>query len=705
MCAMIRKSAPLGAHTVTIETGRMAKQAGGSVIVSTGDTSILVTACVGPHKEAAGFFPLSVEYIEKFYASGRIPGGFKRREGQLSEAEILTCRLSDRPLRPLFPDGFKGEVQVIAQVISHDGENDADVLSITGASAALMLSNAPFSGPIAAVRVGRIEGKFVANPTWSQRPLCDIDVVIACTKDAIVMVEGEADEASEDDMLDALNFGFEAVQPLIKLQIKLAKEAGKEKMTFVSPKLDAALLKAVAKFIGTKLSKAMAISDKLSRYGAIHEIRAELGAKFTETHPGREREVGACFEELESNTLRDVVIKQRKRIDGRGPRDVRPITVEVGVLPRPHGSSLFTRGETQTLVTVTLGTDRDAKLNEDLHGKRDEHFMLHYNFPPFSVGEVKRMGSPGRREVGHGFLARRSVEKVVPSHDKFPYTIRVVSEVLESNGSSSMASVCGGSLALMHAGVPIKAAVAGIAMGLIKEGDDYVILSDILGDEDHLGDMDFKVAGTERGITGLQMDIKINGISRSVMSEAMLQAREGRLHILGKMNAVLSSPNDELSPYAPRITTIKIAVDRIRDVIGSGGKTIRAIQEKAGVTIEVQDNGTVKIASTSEKATAEAIEIIKALTAEAVVGEIYLGTVAKVAEFGAFVTILPGVDGLCHISELSDQRVERTEDICQEGDEIVVKCMGVERNGKIRLSRKEALGKTPTVAVTKTLDN
>jgi polyribonucleotide nucleotidyltransferase len=683
----------------------MAKQAGGSVIVSTGDTSILVTACVGPHKETAGFFPLSVEYIEKFYASGRIPGGFKRREGQLSEAEILTCRLSDRPLRPLFPDGFKGEVQVIAQVISHDGENDADVLSITGASAALMLSNAPFSGPIAAVRVGRIEGKFVANPTWSQRPLCDIDVVIACTKDAIVMVEGEADEASEDDMLDALNFGFEAVQPLIKLQIKLAKEAGKEKMTFVSPKLDAALLKAVAKFIGTKLSKAMAISDKLSRYGAIHEIRAELGAKFTETHPGREREVGACFEELESNTLRDVVIKQRKRIDGRGPRDVRPITVEVGVLPRPHGSSLFTRGETQTLVTVTLGTDRDAKLNEDLHGKRDEHFMLHYNFPPFSVGEVKRMGSPGRREVGHGFLARRSVEKVVPSHDKFPYTIRVVSEVLESNGSSSMASVCGGSLALMHAGVPIKAAVAGIAMGLIKEGDDYVILSDILGDEDHLGDMDFKVAGTERGITGLQMDIKINGISRSVMSEAMLQAREGRLHILGKMNAVLSSPNDELSPYAPRITTIKIAVDRIRDVIGSGGKTIRAIQEKAGVTIEVQDNGTVKIASTSEKATAEAIEIIKALTAEAVVGEIYLGTVAKVAEFGAFVTILPGVDGLCHISELSDQRVERTEDICQEGDEIVVKCMGVERNGKIRLSRKEALGKTPTVAVTKTLDN
>ncbi len=705
MCAMIRKSAPLGAHTVTIETGRMAKQAGGSVIVSTGETSVLVTACVGPHKETAGFFPLSVEYIEKFYASGRIPGGFKRREGQLSEAEILTCRLSDRPLRPLFPEGFKGEVQVIAQVISHDSENDADVLSITGASAALMLSNAPFSGPIAAVRVGRIEGKFVANPTWSQRPLCDIDVVIACTKDAIVMVEGEADEASEDDMLDALNFGFEAVQPLIKLQIKLAKEAGKEKMTFVSPKLDAALLKAVAKFIGTKLSKAMAISDKLSRYGAIHEIRAELGAKFTETHPGREREVGACFEELESNTLRDVVIKQRKRIDGRGPRDVRPITVEVGVLPRPHGSSLFTRGETQTLVTVTLGTDRDAKLNEDLHGKRDEHFMLHYNFPPFSVGEVKRMGSPGRREVGHGFLARRSVEKVVPSHDKFPYTIRVVSEVLESNGSSSMASVCGGSLALMHAGVPIKAAVAGIAMGLIKEGDDYVILSDILGDEDHLGDMDFKVAGTERGITGLQMDIKINGISRSVMSEAMLQAREGRLHILGKMNAVLSSPNDELSPYAPRITTIKIAVDRIRDVIGSGGKTIRAIQEKAGVTIEVQDNGTVKIASTSEKATAEAIEIIKALTAEAVVGEIYLGTVAKVAEFGAFVTILPGVDGLCHISELSDQRVERTEDICQEGDEIVVKCMGVERNGKIRLSRKEALGKTPTVAVTKTLDN
>jgi len=705
MCAMIRKSAPLGAHTVTIETGRMAKQAGGSVIVSTGETSVLVTACVGPHKETAGFFPLSVEYIEKFYASGRIPGGFKRREGQLSEAEILTCRLSDRPLRPLFPEGFKGEVQVIAQVISHDSENDADVLSITGASAALMLSNAPFSGPIAAVRVGRIEGKFVANPTWSQRPLCDIDVVIACTKDAIVMVEGEADEASEDDMLDALNFGFEAVQPLIKLQIKLAKEAGKEKMTFVSPKLDAALLKAVAKFIGTKLSKAMAISDKLSRYAAIHEIRAELGAKFTETHPGREREVGACFEELESNTLRDVVIKQRKRIDGRGPRDVRPITVEVGVLPRPHGSSLFTRGETQTLVTVTLGTDRDAKLNEDLHGKRDEHFMLHYNFPPFSVGEVKRMGSPGRREVGHGFLARRSVEKVVPSHDKFPYTVRVVSEVLESNGSSSMASVCGGSLALMHAGVPIKAAVAGIAMGLIKEGDDYVILSDILGDEDHLGDMDFKVAGTERGITGLQMDIKINGISRSVMSEAMLQAREGRLHILGKMNAVLSSPNEELSPYAPRITTIKIAVDRIRDVIGSGGKTIRAIQEKAGVTIEVQDNGTVKIASTSEKATAEAIEIIKALTAEAVVGEIYLGTVAKVAEFGAFVTILPGVDGLCHISELSDQRVERTEDICQEGDEIVVKCMGVERNGKIRLSRKEALGKTPTVAVTKTLDN
>jgi polyribonucleotide nucleotidyltransferase len=704
MCAMIRKTAPLGHHTITVETGRMAKQAGGSVLVSNGDTSILVTACVGPHKETAGFFPLTVEYIEKFYAGGRIPGGFQRREGRLSDAEVLICRLSDRPLRPLFPDGFKGEVQVIAQVVSHDGQNDADILSITGASAALMLSSAPFAGPIAGVRVGRFEGKFIANPTWEQRKACDIDIAMACTKDAIVMVEGEADEATEEEMLDALNFGFDAVQPLLKLQVELARKVGKDKIEFASPKLDEGLLKKVSKKVGDRLVKAMAIAEKLRRYGAIDDLEEEVTKAFAESHPGREKEVEACFEELKSRALRDVVIKLRKRIDGRGAREVRPITIEVGVLPRPHGSALFTRGETQALVTTTLGTGRDAKLVEDLHGKRDEHFMLHYNFPPFSVGEIKRLGSPGRREVGHGFLARRSVEKVVPSYEKFPYTVRVVSEILESNGSSSMASVCGGSLALMHAGVPIKGAVAGIAMGLVKEGDDYVILSDILGDEDHLGDMDFKVAGTERGITGLQMDIKIAGISRKVMAEALEQAKEGRLHILSKMNEVISSPRDEMSPYAPRITSIKIHPDRIRDVIGSGGKTIRSIQERTGATLDIDDTGIVKIAATSEKATREAIEIVKALTAEATVGEIYLGTVAKVAEFGAFVTILPGVDGLCHISELSEQRVDRTEDICQEGDEIVVKCVGVERNGKIRLSRKEALGKKPTIMMNKALD-
>jgi polyribonucleotide nucleotidyltransferase len=660
---------------------------------------VLVTVVSGGHRAEAPFFPLVVDYIEKQYAGGKIPGGFLKREGRLSDHEILTSRLIDRPIRPLFPDGFKGDTQIIATVMSHDGQLGTETLAMAGASAALLLSPSPFSGPVAGVRVGRVGGKFIANPTRDEQSNADINIVMACSRDAIVMVEGECDEVSEADLLDAFDFGFASVQPVLEAQLKLASIAGKPKLAFTPSLPDAGMVALVHSLSEAGLRDALFIKDKQERYAAVGAIRKSVGETVAAQFPGMDSAFRNVFEELQAAIMRTRIIVERTRIDARRLDQIRPIETEAGVLPRVHGSALFTRGETQAMVTVTLGTDRDSKMNDGLYGKFDEKFMLHYNFPPFSTGEVKPLRGVGRREVGHGFLAQRSLEKVLPTFEQFPYLIRVVSEILESNGSSSMASVCGGSLAMMDAGVPLRAPVAGIAMGLIMdEKGQFAILSDILGDEDHLGDMDFKVCGTAKGITGLQMDIKISGLSRDVMASALSQARQGRLHILSCMEESLKVPRTELSEYAPRITTIQIATDRIRDVIGSGGKTIRTIQERTGCTVNIDDTGTVKIASTDRAAAQECVEIIRALTASPTVGEVYLGTVAKIMEFGAFVTIMPGVDGLCHISELSEERVERVEDIAREGDEIIVKCTGIESGGKIRLSRKEALGQVPTRA-------
>ncbi len=693
-----RLTAKVGHHEITLETGRLAKQAGGSILISTGDSMMLVTACTGPHNPSARFFPMVVDYVEKQYAAGRIPGGFLKREARLRDHEILVSRMTDRPIRPLFPEGYKGDTQITATVLSHDGgEQDTDVLCITAASAALMLSDAPFEGPIAGVRVARCNGEFIANPSTTQLEGADLNIMMAASKDAIVMVEGEAKEVGEDVLMDALDFGQDAVQGILDLQIKLQELAGRPKQVFEPATLDANVKKAVAKFVGKRIEEVLKVSEKIARYAAIDALKAEVKAHFAETAPDQLDEAKAAFDEIKSETMRNWVLKDSRRIDGRGLKDIRNIWTEVGSLPRVHGSAIFTRGETQALVTTTLGTERDAKMEDGLMGKRDERVMLHYNFPAFSVGEIKMLRGPGRREVGHGFLARRGIEAVLPSFEDFPYVIRLVSEVLESNGSSSMATACGSSLALMDAGVPIKAPVAGIAMGLIAEGKKFRILSDILGDEDHLGDMDFKVLGTERGLTAVQMDIKVKGLPKKVMADALNQAKEGRLHILNEMSKTIEEPRDDLSEYAPRITTIKISVDRIRDVIGSGGKTIRSIQERTGCSINVEDDGTIKVASSDKTAALEAIAIIESLTAEPIVGEIYLGQVAKITDFGAFVTILPNVDGLCHISELTEERVDRVEDICKEGDEIVVKCTGVERNGKIRLSRKDALGQEPTI--------
>ena len=693
----VRLSAKLGHHTITLETGRLAKQSSGSILVTCGDNMVLVTAVTGAHRKEAFFFPLVVDYMEKQYAGGKIPGGFMKREGKLSDHEVLTSRLIDRPIRPLFPEGFKGDTQIVANVLSHDGVNDTDTLAMTAASAALMLSPAPFDGPVAGVRVGRVGGTFIANPSKSELLKADINIVMACSRDAIMMVEGEADEVSEEELLDAFDFGFKAVQPLLELQLELASRLGQKKMVYTPDAPNPAVLARVQELASARLADALFMPVKQERYGRVDTIKKEVAAVIAVEFPGEEGKLGGMFEDLKSVIMRSRIIGEKKRIDGRKLNQIRAIETEARVLPRVHGSALFTRGETQALVAVTLGTDRDAKMNDGLNGKYDDKFMLHYNFPPFSTGEIKPMRGPGRREVGHGFLAQKSLQKALPSFEEFPYVIRIVSEILESNGSSSMASVCGGSMALMDAGVPVKAPVAGIAMGLIMdEQGKYAILSDILGDEDHLGDMDFKVCGTRNGITGLQMDIKISGLSRDVMASAMQQAREGRLHILGKMETAISAPREELSEYAPRITKIQISVDRIRDIIGSGGKTIRSIQERTGCSISVEDDGTVKVASSSRTAAAEAIDIIRALTAEPTIGDIYLGTVAKITDFGAFVTILPGVDGLCHISELSEERIDRVDDVVREGEEIIVRCTGIEGNGKIRLSRKEALGKAPT---------
>jgi polyribonucleotide nucleotidyltransferase len=688
----VSKSFPYGPHTVTIETGEMARQADGAVKVSMGDTTVLVTA-VGEHTPKAGrdFFPLTVNYVEKTYAAGRIPGGFFKREGRPTEKETLTSRLIDRPIRPLFPDGFFNDVQVVATVLSIDPEIDSDIPSLLGASAALAISGIPFNGPIAAARVGFKEGKYLLNPTAKELSESALHLVVAGTEKAVLMVESEAKGLSEEVMLGAVVFGHEQMQVAIRAIKELAAETGKPRWTWEAPAENADLGSAVALHAHAAMGQAYSISEKQQRYARIAEIKAQTLVTLTggDSPKYNAEQVENALFKLESNIVRQRILNGEPRIDGRDVRTVRPITNKVGVLPRTHGSALFTRGETQALVVTTLGTTRDAQIIDGLTGEHREPFMLHYNFPPFSVGETGMMGSPKRREIGHGNLARRGVSAVMPDMETFPYVIRVVSEILESNGSSSMASVCGTSLSLMDAGVPIKAPVAGVAMGLVLEGSRFKVLTDILGDEDHLGDMDFKVAGTKDGVTALQMDIKVEGVTPEIMKVALEQAREGRLHILGEMNKVISEPRGKMSEWAPSIITLKIDPEKIRDVIGKGGAVIRQITEETGTTIDIENDGTVKIASVSGAAGREAQRRIELITADVEVGRIYEGKVARLMDFGAFVTILPGRDGLVHISQISNERVERVSDKLKEGDVIRVKVLEVDRQGRIRLSMRD----------------
>jgi polyribonucleotide nucleotidyltransferase len=680
---------------LSIEFGRVAKQADGAALVQYGETVVLVTAVAARDlKLETDFFPLTVDYQEKTFAAGKIPGGFFKREGRPSEKEILTCRLIDRSIRPLFAEGLRCETQVIATVLSADRENDPDVVAMLGASAALHVSDIPFNGPLAGVRIGRNNGQWIMNPTQSQLDESDVDIFLSGSKDAIVMVEGGAQMVPEDEILEALFAGHQAIQPLIEIQEQIRREIGKPKREVPLAKLDGAIVKRVEELALAKLKGALEVAEKLERYKRIAEVKAEVVPQALAEFPDKQKDIKGAFEELKRNVFRGLVIQKERRIDGRGLKDVRPITCEVEVLPRTHGSALFTRGETQALVVTTLGTTSDEQRVDALIGEHFKKFMLHYNFPPFSVGEVKFLRGPGRREIGHGNLAERALLPVLPADDSFPYTIRIVSEILESNGSTSMASVCGGSLSLMDAGVPVVAPVAGIAMGLIKEGEHVRVLSDILGDEDHLGDMDFKVAGTAEGVTSLQMDIKISGVNREVMNQALRQAREGRLHILGIMNQTLPGPRTNVSGHAPRIVTLKVKPDKIREIIGPGGKVIRGIIEATGVKMDVEDDGTVRIASVDEEAAKKAIEMVQRIAAEAEIGKIYKGTVRKIVEFGAFVEILPGTDGLVHISQLAPERVRKVSDVLKEGDEVMVKVLEIDRQGKIRLSRKEALQET-----------
>ena len=675
-----------------VDLGKVAKQADGAALVRFGETVVLATAVASKEvREEIDFFPLTVDYQEKTFAAGRIPGGFFKREGRPSEKEILTCRLIDRSIRPLFAGGLKAETQVIVTVLSADGENDTDVVAMLAASLALEVSDIPFQGPLAGVRVGRIDGAWVMNPLLAEVPRSDVNIFLSGTRDGLVMVEGGAAVVPEEGVLDALFQGHQAIQPLIDLQENLKSQLGKPKRAAPQEEKDEALRARVRELAEDKLGEAVRIADKKQRNARIDEVGVEALTAGAEEFPGREREIKGAFREIEKLQLRDLVLRQRKRIDGRGLKDVRPITCEVNLLPRAHGSALFTRGETQALVVSTLGTAADVQRIDALNGEQHKKFMLHYNFPPFSTGEVKFLRGPGRREIGHGALAERALTPVLPDADAFPYTLRVVSEILESNGSSSMASVCGGSLSLMDAGVPTRAPVAGIAMGLIKDGDEVRVLTDILGDEDHLGDMDFKVAGTREGITALQMDIKISGVDREIMQEALYQAREGRLHILDVMDRTLSETRKEVSRHAPRITTLKVRPDKIRDIIGPGGKVIRGIVDATGTKIDVQDDGTVTVASTDEAGSRKAIDMIQGIVAEVEVGRIYKGTVRRVMDFGAFVEILPGTDGLVHISQIADDHVRQVRDVLNEGDELMVKVLDVDRQGKIRLSRKEAL--------------
>jgi polyribonucleotide nucleotidyltransferase len=682
----------VGGRKLSIETGRIARQAHGAVVMRLGDTVVMVTACAQKKpREGVDFLPLTVDYRENTYAAGKIPGGFFKREGRPNDKETLTSRLIDRPLRPLFPKGWNCETQVIALVLSADIENDPDILGVTGASAALFISEIPFDRPIAAVRVGLVDGRYVINPTTTELATSRLDLVVAGTADAVVMVEAGAREVSENEALSAIYAAHEEIKKIVALQHTLREMVGRPKRAFTAPEVDHAFEKdLVAKWRG-KLTEAMQIKGKLESYATVDKVLEAIVAEVpAEDLPRRKMAVG-IFHEMQNTILHEEALSQGRRLDGRRFDEIRSITCEVGVLPRTHGSALFTRGETQALVTTTLGTSSDAQIIDWMEERTEKRFMLHYNFPPFSVGEVKFLRGPGRREIGHGNLAERALRPMIPSNEDFPYTVRQVSDILESNGSSSMASVCGGALSLMDAGVPMKSSVAGIAMGLVMEGDKFAVLSDIAGAEDHHGDMDFKVAGTRTGITALQMDIKVAGVTRPVMEKALEQARAGRMFILEVMEKTLATHRGEISNFAPRIITIRIPKDKIREVIGPGGKTIRSIVERTGAKIDIDDDGRVDIASIDETSAQKAVEIIRELTAEAELGKIYVGKVVRVVNFGAFVEILPGVEGLVHISEISDQRIREVKDEINEGDEVLVKVIDIDAQGRVRLSRKAAM--------------
>ncbi|MBN2032914.1 MAG: polyribonucleotide nucleotidyltransferase [Deltaproteobacteria bacterium] len=689
-------STMINGQTLHIESGRIAKQASGSAVVTMGETVVLVTVVATDQvREGIDFLPLTVEYQEMSYAGGRIPGNYFRRDmGRPTEKETLVSRLIDRPLRPLFQKGWNNETQVIATVLSTDKENDADVLAVVGASAALELSHIPFKGPIAAVRVGRVDGKLVANPTISQQEQSDINLIVAGSRSAVVMVEGGGRFVSEADMIDAVFHGHEALQPLLDMQEELKREAGKTKADMPVVAIDEGLGKRVVEIAAPLLREVIATAEKMKRQELRAGVIRDTLKSLSEEYPDKETKIKDILEDLEKNIVRRRILDEGKRIDGRSFTEVRPIECMVGVFPRVHGSALFTRGETQALVLTTLGTETDEQRVETIYGNSFRHFILHYNFPPYSVGEAKRLGGPGRREIGHGALAHRSLLPVIPTKEEFQYTIRVVSEILESNGSSSMASVCGGSLSLMDAGVPIKEPVAGVAMGLISEGEKTVVLTDIIGDEDHYGDMDFKVTGTKDGVTGLQMDIKVAGVTREVMQKALEQARSARLLILDKMKEAISRPRAKISPYAPVITTVQIKPEKVRVLIGPGGKVIREISSVTGSRIDVDDEGKVVIASPDGQTAKAAAEMISKIIQEAEVGKLYMGKVRKIMDFGAFVEIFPGTDGLIHISQLDRERVNKVTDVLREGDEVLVKVLEIDKSGRIALSRKAALGES-----------
>ena len=698
---MTTRELTLSGKTLQFETGKLAKQAGGSVIVRFGDSVVLVTACrAASAREGIDFLPLTVDYREYTYASGRIPGGFFKREGKPAEKEVLTSRCIDRPIRPLFPSGWRFETQIIALVLSADSENDTDVLAITGASAALSLSEIPFEKTIAGVRIGLVDGQYVVNPTFEQRKQSKLDLVVAGSKDGLVMVEAGAKEVSEEQVVEALNTAHDAIRQIVAAIDALAAEAGKPKLKVTKKEIGHDFYREVEEKVLVPLTEAMRIRGKLENYDRVDQVLDDLVADLPEGEVQRKVEAKQIFKDLKEKVLRDEVLQHGVRLDGRAFDEVRPIRIETSVLPRTHGSAVFTRGETQALVTCTLGTAEDAQKIESFEGETWKSFMLHYNFPPFSVGEVAFLRGPGRREVGHGALAERSLVPLIPGEETFPYTVRVVSDILESNGSSSMATVCGGSLAMMDAGVPLRAPVAGIAMGLVmdEKTGKYAVLSDIAGAEDHYGDMDFKVAGTAEGITALQMDIKVSGITTEVMRKALEQARRGRMHILGKMTEALAAPRTSISSFAPRIVTIRIPVDKIRDVIGPGGKMIRSIIERTGVKIDVEDDGRVNVASADETSAQKAISIIQELTATPELNKTYLGKIQRITDFGAFVEIMPGTDGLLHVSEIANHRVKDVRDELKEGEQILVKVINIDPTGKIRLSRKALLQQEESAA-------